>query len=103
MSKLALDIRSQAEYTLSREFVEENGIRCGYDEYTEDRIIYVIDTKAKTLLTGFKTDIPEIKKQGYKYILASKYFNDAEKICKQRDKDKIVKEINKLQSKLKSL
>ena len=77
--KIAIDIRNQDEYTLARKYCKKHGARCGFDSSAGKGFIYVLNTKAKgynKLRVGCTKDIPEIKKQGYKYILASELFKD---------------------------
>jgi hypothetical protein len=81
--KIALGIRTQMEYELARKYVENRGILCGYDEMFKNGIIYVIDTKEKTLLVGFDKEIPEMKKQGYKFTEAKEFFKDKLKSIKK--------------------
>jgi hypothetical protein len=77
--KLAIDIKTQDEYTIVREFITKHKGRCGFDSPCGKGFIYVLDGRGEDISEvriGCTKDIPEIKKQGYKYVLASELFKE---------------------------
>ena len=71
---LAILIKNQDEYIITRKFVKKLGIRLGYDEIGgKGGIVYFIDNKKKELKIG---SIDDYKNHGtgYKFFKASNYF-----------------------------
>lgn len=100
--KLAIDIKTQDEYTIVREFITKHKGRYGFDPPCGKGFIYVLDGRGEDISEvriGCTKDIPEIKKQGYKYVLASEFFKEQLSIpnfgfcCKQFKDSITVKEI----------
>ena len=76
--KIAIQIENQDEYTICRKYIQELGLPVGFDYSSGKGFIYCIDTNEKdkynAVKIGCNKDIPEIKKQKYKYVKASEYF-----------------------------
>lgn len=77
--KIAIDVENQQEYNIVRDWLRQQGARPGFDSSPGKGFIYVLDTEddsVDTLRVGCTKDIPEIKRQGYKYVKASEFFKD---------------------------